>query len=361
MAGGGDDDAQEKTHDATPRRLEQAREKGDVAKSQDAQTFAAYLGLALAMLIGGGWAALGLGEALMAPLAHPADMAGMMLGGGASEMLPAFAGRIFAASIPFVAAPAVLIVALLVAQRGVVAAPDKVAPKLSRLSPLENAKQKYGTSGLVEFLKSFVKLVAVSAVLAIVLSGEIDRLASYVARPPGTLGALLAAQFWALMKGVLILTAGIAFADVLWQRAEHMRRNRMSHQDIKEEGKQTEGDPHMKDKRRERARSLATNRMLQDVPEADVVIANPTHFAVALKWDRAPGTAPVCLATGQDEIALRIREIAEAAGVPLHEDPPTARALHAVIEVGQEVPPEHYKAVAAAILFAERMAGKAQE
>jgi len=354
------DEAQEKTHEATPRRLERAREQGDVPKSQDAQTFAAYLGLALAIGLAGSWSALRLGEALMAPLAHPSDMAALMLGGGARELLPAWGGRVLVAALPLAAAAVLLVIALLMAQRAIVAAPDKVAPKLSRLSPIENARQKYGAQGLVEFLKSFVKLVAVSAVLGIVIAGEIDRLSGYVARPPGTLGALLADQFWALMTGLLILTAAIGLADLFWQRAEHLRRNRMSHQDIKEESKQTEGDPHMKAERRERARALANNRMLQDVPNADVVIANPTHVAVALSWDRRPGTAPVCRAKGQDEMALRIREIAEASGVPIHHDPPTARALHALVDIGQEIPPEHYRAVAAAILFAERLAEKAR-
>ena len=359
MAEGGDD-AQEKTHEATPRRLERAREQGDVPRSQDAQTFAAYVGLAGAMGLGAGWAAVGLGEALMAPLAHPVDMAALMLGGGAQELLPAWGWRILLHALPFVAAPALIILALLIAQRAVVAAPDKLVPKLSRLSPVENAKQKYGPTGLVEFLKSFVKLVAVSVILGLVILEEIDRLPGYVGLAPGALGPLLSAQFWALMTGLLVLTAALGFADLLWQQAEHLRRNRMSHQDIKEEGKQAEGDPHMKAERRERARAMANNRMLQDVPEADVVIANPTHVAIALSWDRAPGTAPVCRAKGQDALALRIREIAEAAGVPVHHDPPTARALHAMVEVGCEVPPEHYRAVAAAILFADRMAEKAR-
>lgn len=354
------DDGQEKSHDPTPRKLDQAREKGDVPSSKDAQTFAAYVGLALAMAIGAPWAAERLGETLMAPFAHPAAMVEMTLNGGLSEMMPAMGARILLAALPFVLAPAVLILMLLFAQRGIVAAPDKIAPKVSRLSPIENAKQKYGPAGLVEFAKSFVKLVAVSVILALVILDQVDLLASYVGRAPRMLGALLAEQFWALMTGVLVVSAAVGFFDVLWQQSEHQRRNRMSHQDIKEETKQSEGDPHMKAQRRERAQSAANNRMMLDVPEATVVIVNPFHFAVALKWDRVAGTAPVCLAKGVDELALRIREIATTAGVPVHPDPPTARALHAVVEVGGEVPPEHYRAVAASILFAEQMSGKAR-
>jgi flagellar biosynthetic protein FlhB len=129
----------------------------------------------------------------------------------------------------------------------------------------------------------------------------------------------------------------------------------MSHQEIREETKQSEGDPYMKAERRQRGREIATNRMLLDVPKADVVIVNPTHYAVALQWARTRGSAPVCVAKGQDDVALRIREIAAEAKVPIHSDPPTARALHAAVEIGHEIRPEHYRAVAAAIRFADRM------
>ena len=353
------DTAQEKSHDPTPRKLEQAREKGDIPRSQDAQTLAAYLGLFVAMAAGGTWAARLTGETLMAAYAHPESLAQEILGPAARETLAGLLGPVFLATLPLVAAPAALVVALLVAQRGVVLAPDKVAPKLSRISPLENAKQKFGPTGLVEFLKSFVKLVAVGAVLGIVVAGEIDRLPGHAGLAPRLMGGLLAEQFEAMMTGVLIVAAAVAFLDLAWQRHDHVRRNRMTHEEIKEEGKQVEGDPHMKAERRERARQVATNRMLRDVPEASVVVTNPTHYAVALKWDRAPGTAPVCVAKGADEIARRIREIAEEAGVPVHQDPPTARSIHALVEVGEQVRPEHYRAVAAAILFAERMAERA--
>jgi flagellar biosynthetic protein FlhB len=152
----------------------------------------------------------------------------------------------------------------------------------------------------------------------------------------------------------------IGAVDFLWQVSEHHRKNRMSHEELKEEVKQSEGDPHMKQQRRQRGMDIATNRMLRDVPSADVVIVNPTHYAVALKWDRGKVGAPVCVAKGVDEIAARIREVAAEAGVPMRRDPATARALHASVEIGQEILPEHYRAVAAAIRFAEAMRAKAR-
>jgi flagellar biosynthetic protein FlhB len=139
-----------------------------------------------------------------------------------------------------------------------------------------------------------------------------------------------------------------------------MRKHRMSHKEMRDEHKQMEGDPHMKQERRQRAIDIAMNKMLADVPDADVVVVNPTHYAVALKWDRKRGTAPKCVAKGVDEVAAKIREIAAENGVALHSDPPTARAIHASVEVGDEIRPEHYRAVAAAIRFAEALRKKAR-
>jgi flagellar biosynthetic protein FlhB len=141
----------------------------------------------------------------------------------------------------------------------------------------------------------------------------------------------------------------------MWQRAQHLRRNRMSRQEMVDENKDQEGDPHVKMQRRQRGQEIATNRMLQDVAKADVVVVNPTHYAVALRWNRKGRGAPICVAKGFDEVAARIREKAALAGVPLHSDPATARAIHASVQIGQPILPDHYRAVAAAIRFAEAM------
>jgi flagellar biosynthetic protein FlhB len=159
-------------------------------------------------------------------------------------------------------------------------------------------------------------------------------------------------QFLAL---VFVVKLSIGAIDFFWQRAEHLRRNRMSHKEMRDEHKQSEGDPHAKGERTRRGREIASNRMLDAVSEASVVIVNPTHYAVALKWSPTDLGAPVCIAKGVDEIAARIRERAEQAGIPIHSDPPTARALHATVDVDQEIHAEHYGAVAAAIRFAEAM------
>ncbi len=357
---GDNDGASEKTHEATPRRLEKAREEGDLPRSQDAQTFAAYVGFAAAVLLAGSWAAGRLGGALMPFLDRPQDLARQFASAGAGDAILALLGRIGPPVLALVAAPAAMILALLIAQRSIVFAPSRILPKLSRLSPIENAKNKYGVRGMVEFAKSVVKLGALGAVLAIAVWGEADRLPQYVQIDARFTGQLLAHQFRLVVIGVLLVAGLLAFFDLIWQRLDHLKRMRMSHQELKDEGKQAEGDPHIRARRRERARQIATNRMLLAVPEADVVIVNPTHYAVALKWPRHDGSAPVCLAKGVDEIALAIRARAEQAGVPVQTDPPTARALHGLVEIGQEIRPEHYQAVAAAIIFADEMRRKAR-
>jgi flagellar biosynthetic protein FlhB len=161
---------------------------------------------------------------------------------------------------------------------------------------------------------------------------------------------------------VLALLSTLVFGglDYGWQYLQHRRRNRMSRQEMIDEHKESDGDPHMKGQRRQKGREIATNQMLQEVARADVIVVNPTHFAVALKWQRGDKTAPICLAKGVDDIAARIREKAAEQGIPIHRDPPTARALFATVEVGQPIRQEHFKAVAAAIRFAEAMRKRAK-
>ena len=352
------EDGQERPHEATQRRIEQARGKGDVALSQDAQTAAAYLGLTAALAMGAGPIALAVGETLYPLLETPEGLARLVFSGGGAEIGGELGSRLVLSLLPLVLAPATLVVALLVAGRSVVVASSRVAPKLSRISPLQNAKNKFGPGGLVEFLKSFGKLAAVCGVLAWALLDEADRLAGYVRIEARLVGKLLEEQLWIILPGVLAVALAIGVADFTWQHFRHRRGLRMTHEEVKEETRDAEGDPYLRASRRQRGRELATNRMLLDVPKADVVITNPTHYAVALAWDRAQGSAPRCIAKGVDEIAAAIRSRADEAGIPIRPDPPTARALHAVVAIGAEIQPEHYRAVAAAIVFADQMRKK---
>jgi flagellar biosynthetic protein FlhB len=164
----------------------------------------------------------------------------------------------------------------------------------------------------------------------------------------------------AFLAVVVIVSGVIGALDALWQHASHMRKNRMSRKEVADESKESEGDPHLKQERRQRALTASQNQMMKDVPSADVIIVNPTHYAVALKWSRLPGEAPVCVAKGVDEIAKTIRRLGAEAGVPVHSDPPTARALHASVDIGAQIRQEDFGPVAAAIRFAEDMRRRAK-
>lgn len=357
MSAGEDDE--DKEHEASQKKLDDARQRGEIARSQDLLTAAGYAGFLLAVLGLGGAAVSGAGTAGSVILARADSLAEAVFAGGTAAPAGAVAAMV-GPVVPLVLLPGVAVLALLVAMRGLVFAPEKLAPKLSRISPLSGARQKFGREGLFAFAKSAVKLVVVGVILAWFLSRQADAILGTVYADPRIGMLVLARQlglFMAIVVGIAAVMGGI---DYLWQLAEHRRRNRMSRKELSDEMKDSEGDPHVKAHRRQRAQEIATNRMLADVAKADVVIVNPTHFAVALRWKRGSRSAPVCVAKGVDEIALRIRERAAEAGVPLHRDPPTARAIHATVEIGHEIRPEHYRAVAAAIRFAEAMRQKAR-
>lgn len=354
MSGGGEDSG-EKVFDPTPSRLEDARRKGDVPRSVDVNAAASYLGLLGAILAFGAWSVEGAASALMVFIDQPDRLMGMVLGPGGAGLSGAIMADAMRALAPLFLVPFAAVLVSLFAQQAIVFSATKLQPKLSKLSLISNAKQKFGPTGLVEFAKSAVKLVAISVALFLVLAGDLDEMIGAATADPRVLGALLAEELVVLLTITCLIAAVIGALDLVWQRFDHARKLRMSLQEIKEEVKQSEGDPHVKAQRRSRAEAIATNRMLLDVPKADVVIVNPTHYAVALKWSRAKGAAPVCVAKGEGETALRIRDVAATAKVPVHSDPPTARALHATVKIGREIAPEHYRAVAAAIRFADRI------
>jgi flagellar biosynthetic protein FlhB len=357
MAEEEDDDKQ---YEASQKKLDDAREKGEVPRSTDLTTAAAYGGMLIACIALGGSALIGVAETMMALIDRPERLAAQVFGGGAAPVLGGLAAGVALPLLPFFVIPGVLALACLVATRSFVVAPEKLKPKLNKISPIAQAKNKFGRSGLFEFAKSSTKLTIYGVILGIFLLTRMEDIVATMALSPAMATAELLRMSITFLFLVLALSLTIGGVDFLWQRAEHLRKHRMSHKEMRDEHKQMEGDPHMKQQRRQRAYEIATNKMLADVPEADVVIVNPTHYAVALKWSRARGTAPKCVAKGVDEVAAKIREIASANGVALHSDPPTARALHASVEIGDEVRPEHYRAVAAAIRFAEAMRKKAR-
>ncbi|MFV0245944.1 MAG: flagellar type III secretion system protein FlhB [Qingshengfaniella sp.] len=351
----GDEDTDDKPFEASPKKLEDARQKGDIPRAADLNVAAAYAGLLLTFLTLGPMIVARTGSILQGILARADTLGGLILADGGRSVAGALMASVAAplSALPLLPAAGILIV--LIARRGFAPSKTKIEPKLSRISPLSNFKNKFGRSGLFEFFKNFVKLVVFSLVLGIYLSRHTEEMLASLYLEPGLAIALLGKLALGFLGIVLAIALIIGVIDALWQQADFLRRNRMTRKEMTDEHKQSEGDPHMKQQRRQRGHDIAMNKMLVDVPKADVIIVNPQHYAVALQWDRKRGTAPVCVAKGVDEIAARIREAAAEAGVPIHRDPPTARSLHATVEIGDTISREHYQAVAAAIRFADKM------
>ena len=350
-----DDDQSDKQYEASQKKLDDARKKGEIAKSNDLITAAAYAGLLLALVAFGSGPFLQAATGLRGLLDHADRLSALALDGGVQPVMGGILLPVVTAMAAWFALPIGLAVLAILAQRAFVVAPSKIAPKLSRISPITGAKNKFGRQGLFEFAKSLAKLTLYSLVLGLYLTSQKEQILTSVTLSPGQVLAELGRVVTRLLAIVLAIATGLGVLDYLFQYAEHQRKNRMSRKEMTDEMKSSEGDPTMKQRRRQKGIDLAMNQMLKDVPEASVIVVNPTHYAVALKWAAVAGTAPVCVAKGTDEIAARIREVATEHGIPIHSDPPTARALFATTDIGHEIAPDHYRAVAAAIRFAEDM------
>lgn len=355
-----EDSSGEKVHDPTPQKLEQARQKGDVPKSLDISAAAGFVGLFVALAGAGPFVLDKTGGAFTSLIARSTELAPLALGGGGRSILGPILVETLSGLTAIILVPFSAALLVLIAQRAFVFAPDKIVPKLSRLSMISQARNKFGPTGLMQFVKSVVKMLAIGAALAIYLEHQQSEMIGAVTGNGWSVANLLTHTLITLLAITCVIYVLIGILDLLWQNFDHARKLRMSFQELRDEAKQTEGDPHMKQQRRQKGMEIASNHMLQDVPTADVIIVNPTHFAVALTWSGKRNSAPVVVAKGVDVIAARIREIGSENGVPIHSDPPTARAIYDVVEVGEEIEPEHYRAVAAAIKFAEAIREKAK-
>lgn len=350
----------EKSHEATPKKLEEARKRGELPKSTDLTAAASYLGLILSFVVLGPFAINTIGAAgiLLFEAAELTTIADAQLSGAA--LIGHLLTQVVIAITAIAGLPILFVIGALTAQRAWVFAPNRIAPKLSKISMLSGAKNKFGANGLFEFAKSAFKLCVVCGILGWFAVQNVETLLAAVALTTKQGFALLGDLIVQFLLMVFVLTLLVGGVDYLWQVASHLRKNRMSRKEVEDETKSTEGDPHHKQTRRQRGYEIAMNQMLAEVPKADVILVNPTHYAVALKWSRASTGAPILVAKGVDEIAARIREIAQDADIPIHSDPPTTRALHTTVEIGQQIAPEHYRAVAVAIRFAEKMRSKAR-
>jgi flagellar biosynthetic protein FlhB len=344
-----ENEAASKTEEATPRRLEEARNKGEVAKSMDLAQVATMAGTFGVLAILGGWLARNLAMQLTPFLAHPETMPVEGPGGVAVARYAIMAaapalGAVLGAAVLFGIGGHVL-------QTGLLFTPSKVSPDLSKVNPMQGFKRLFGIDNLMAFLRSVLKVILTGAVAWWVLSPHAQELTLLPTMEPTAILAFGVKLCRDLGFAVLILLGAGAGIDFLWQRQRFAARMRMTKEELKEDFKQSEGDPHVKARQRQIRNERARRRMIQAVPSATVVLMNPTHYAVALRYEAGETPAPECVAKGVDELALRIRAVAEEAGVPVVEDAPLARALYASVEVDDVIPQQHYQAVAKVIGF----------
>ena len=342
------DDSQ-KTEDPTSRRLDEARKRGQVANSREVNNLLMLGVFSMSILLFGGAAAGAIYKATMpfieSPDLVPADfnhlvslgwkLLGVLLVAGAVPLVLAVIAAIGAGYLQF----------------GLVFSAEGITPKLDKISPLAGLKRMFSSRSLAEFVRGLLKLAVVGSVAMFLIVPEVAHLNKLIGMEMVQLLGETKALLAKLLIGVVSIVAAIAAIDVLYQRLQHMREMRMSRQEIKDEFKETEGDPLVKGRLRQLRMERTRRRMMAQVPHSDVVVTNPTHYAVALKYDPNSMGAPKMMAKGVDAVAAKIREIAKQHDIPIVENPPLARGLFAAVDVDQEVTPEFYKAVAEVISY----------
>ncbi|MEI8143851.1 MAG: flagellar biosynthesis protein FlhB [Alphaproteobacteria bacterium] len=353
MAEGGDDKDQ-KTEDPTQKKLDDALKKGDVAKSQDVVSWFVLLTATILVINQAGPSM----SSLVAPLRNLIENADQIpVTGSSLSMLTVSLGYVMLGAIGI---PVLFLVLAAIAgnliQHRLVLSGESLKPKMSKISPMQGFKRVFGKEALVNFLKGLAKITLLGIVMTAILLPQRSLVDTMVRMDVAALlpetGVLLSSILIAVVAVLTILAA----LDFFYQYQTWYTRQRMSFQDLKEEFKQSDGNPEIKAKLRQMRRERAKKRMMSNVPKATVVITNPTHFAVALRYENGMN-APICVAKGVDAVALRIREVAKANDVPIVENPPLARALHATIDIDDSIPEEHYKAVAEVIGYVLKLNG----
>ena len=345
-------DANERTEDPTPKRLEEALRRGDVVKSSEVNTWFLIAGGTLMIMVFGGQAAGSLQATFRGLLAKSYQIS--TDGPGLVALVKTVASDVIAAlGIPLLLLGIAALAANLIQHR-IVFTTEPVKPQLTRISLAAGLTRLFSRQALANFAKGLAKLGLIGAVMASLLWPQRHRLGGLVSIDPAVILPLMRSLAVQLLGTVVAILAIIATADYLFQYRQWYERQKMSLRELKEEYRQSEGDPAVKGKLRQLRNTRLRKRIMAAVPKASVVITNPTHFAVALKYERGMN-APVCVAKGLDLIARKIREIAEAHDIPVVENPPLARALHGTVEIDQEIPPEHYRAVAEIIGYIMRL------
>lgn len=345
-------DQADKPFDASPRKLEEARKKGEIARSQEANTFVALTLMLLSVI---GFANYFVADLLTGLIQSTIASVSLDSSFSFESLQPAMARLLGVSVLALYALTFIGFALYIIASRQIIFSTSKIQPNWKHISVTENIKKKFGIRAMVEFLRNLIKVSLFAVVLYFFFSEDLITPYASISGNPSIGGIEIFRSCILLATYTLAIYFAISAFDIIWQYRQHAQKNRMSHQEMKEEVKNEEGDEMLRQQRKARAEEIATNRMLLDVPKATVVVTNPTHFAVALRWDGHSNEVPKCVARGTDETARRIRELAIKSGVPLYRDPPTARALYAKVKVGGFIEEDHFKAVAAAVSYARRI------
>jgi flagellar biosynthetic protein FlhB len=355
-----DVDKQDKTEDATPRRREEARERGQVALSSEVLSAGSLVAGLGALLLAGGLIAASTASAVV-DAAHGLGVGPLedLEVRGATALLQAYARPAGLALAAFVVPMALIVVLSGYAQVGLRITPKAMEWKLERLDPSKNVGKVFSKRGVVRTSSALLKIVLIGVTMGVTAWTQLPRVAGLEG---SELGPVLAGMGQIALRATIAAIVAIvvvAICDFAWQRWQHEQELRMSRKELRDEHKNTDGDPQVKSRIRQLQREMARSRMMAEVPKATVVITNPTHYAVALRYDReqgsAAGRAPRVVAKGVERVAQRIKQVAAEAGVPCYEDVPLARALHAQVEIGDEIPERCYQAVAAALAYVFRV------
>ena len=356
MSEGGDDDDSQKTEPPTARRLEEARKRGQVVYSKEVSNFVALFTATLIVAGSGPLIMADLMDVLKTFLsdAHTYHVDGAGLKDLARGLFTRVMGDL---AFPFIALMT-MGAASAVVQTGPLFTTEPIKPDLGKISIIRGLGRLFSMRSISELVKSVLKLIIVSIAMYMAVRAYFDGVEHFINEELGQAMSDLRTLFIKMMIAALIIQFVIAVADYTYQRFDFMQKVRRSKQELKEEFRQTEGDPHVKARLRQLREQKARQRMMQAVPEADVIITNPTHYAVALKYDTAKMDAPQMVAKGVDAVAQRIRDVAKENDVPLVENPALARALYDSMDIEQTIPQDQYKAVAEVISYVFKLKGR---
>jgi flagellar biosynthetic protein FlhB len=348
------EDQSQKTEQPTQRRLEKARKEGSVFNSKEVNAFLALLTLSLLIFFLGQFFTKNLIDKLQIYISKSNDLIAQNL-----------TNKILLDIAPFILLPALIMmivnIAAILFQQGILYAPEVIMPKLNRISPIAGFKRIFSLNSLFELIKGIIKIIVLGFIMYYAIKGDITRLSqSYNLSILDGISLIMASLFKLLVAASSFLFF-LAILDYLYQRYSYYERMKMTKKEVKDENKEQEGSPEIKSKLRSMRIKMSKARVMAALPKADLLITNPTHFAVALEYKDEKIDAPVVIAKGQDNLALKMREKAKELKIPIVENPPLARLLYKEVEIGKTIRPKHYKAVAEVIAYLMKLQSKIQK